>query len=92
VLGAPFVDFFTRTWSAQAFIGTDWPVAAPLAHVVGQALVREICEKRLPLRAALRYVINKGAEKDNYFPLMYAIYGSSDVRFSAPAAPRLTAK
>ena len=92
VLGAPFVDFFTRIWSAQAFIGTDWPVAAPLAHVVGQALVREICEKRLPLRAALRYVINKGAEKDNYFPLMYAIYGSSDVRFSAPAAPRLAAK
>jgi hypothetical protein len=85
VIGAPFVDFFTKQWRAQAFVGTDWPIQAALADVVGQKLLAEICEHRVSLRQALRSVINAAAAKGNYFPLMYAIYGPSNVQFCAPS-------
>lgn len=84
-VGAPYVKFFTKDWGAQAFIGTDWPVQATLANVIGRTLLAAVCDQRLSLRKALRSAINAAAAKDNYFPLMYAIYGPSNVQFRAPA-------
>lgn len=80
--GKPFVDFFMKKWGAQAFIGTDWPVQAILADAIGQRLLAEIVTERRSLRMALRAVISAGATEGNYFPLMYAIYGPSNVQFT----------
>ncbi|MFI6833081.1 hypothetical protein ACIBG5_38610 [Kribbella sp. NPDC050241] len=84
MIGAPFVRFFTKQWGAQAFVGTDWPVQAVLADVVGQMRLHEICERRVSLRTALRSAIETAAAKGNYFPLMYTTYGPSNVQFRAP--------
>ncbi|BCW75438.1 CHAT domain-containing protein [Arthrobacter sp. NicSoilB11] len=81
--GRPFVEFFMEKWGAQAFIGTDWPIQAALADEIGKLLLEDICEERMSLRQALRAVIKAGMEKGNYFPLMYAVYGPSNVRFGA---------
>ncbi|GAA3537110.1 CHAT domain-containing protein [Kribbella ginsengisoli] len=81
--GAPFVDFFTEQWGAQAFIGTDWPVQAAIADAIGRKLLSEVCDHRVSLRTALRSAINDAAAQGNYFPLMYAIYGPNNVQFCA---------
>lgn len=80
--GAPFVAFFTEKWGAQAFIGTDWPVQASMANQVGIRLLEEIITHRHSLRTALRAVVSAGAAEQNFFPLMYAIYGPSNVKFA----------
>ncbi|MEV5961473.1 CHAT domain-containing protein [Kribbella sp. NPDC051952] len=83
--GAPFVDFFTEQWGAQAFIGTDWPVQAAIADAIGRKLLSEVCDHRVSLRTALRSATNDAAAEGNYFPLMYAIYGPNNVQFCAPS-------
>lgn len=69
---------------------TAVPVQAVLADVVGQMLLHEICERRVSLRTALRSAIGTAAAKGNYFPLMYAIYGPSNVQFRALTDDRET--
>jgi CHAT domain len=84
VYGAPFVDFFMKNWGAQAFIGTDWPVNASFADVFGRRLLGEILRNRRSLRDAFRAVSDEAAADDNFFPLMYAVYGLNTVQFTDP--------
>jgi hypothetical protein len=84
VYGAPFVDFFMNNWGAQAFIGTDWPVNASFADVFGRRLLGEILRNRRSLRDAFRAVSDEAAADDNFFPLMYAVYGLNTVQFTDP--------
>lgn len=84
IYGAPFVDFFMKKWGAQAFIGTDWPINATFADVFGQRLLAEIVRQRRSLRDAFRVVSDEAAADDNFFPLMYAVYGLSTVQFTDP--------
>lgn len=83
--GTPFVDFFTAKWGAQAFLGTDWPVQATIANLVGQSVLKGLLEDSLSLREAMRATVSAAAKAKNYFPLMYAIYGPNNVRFSDPS-------
>jgi hypothetical protein len=82
--GAPFVDFFMNRWGAQAFIGTDWPINASFADVFGRRLLQEILVNRRSLREAFRAVSDAAAADDNFFPLMYAVYGLNTVQFTDP--------
>lgn len=84
IYGAPFVEFFMDKWGAQAFIGTDWPINASFADVFGRRLLREILLHRRSLRDAFRVVSDEAAADDNFFPLMYAIYGLNTVQFADP--------
>jgi hypothetical protein len=84
IYGAPFVEFFMDKWGAQAFIGTDWPINASFADVFGRRLLREILVNRHSLRDAFRVVSDEAAAADNFFPLMYAIYGLNTVQFTDP--------
>jgi hypothetical protein len=84
IYGAPFVEFFMDKWGAQAFIGTDWPVNASFADVFGRRLLREILQRRRSLRDAFRAVSDEAAAEDNFFPLMYAVYGLNTVQFIDP--------
>jgi Caspase domain len=87
IYGAPFVDFFMNRWGAQAFIGTDWPVNASFADVFGRRLLSEILRNRRSLRDAFRTVSDEAAGDDNFFPLMYAVYGLNTVQFTDPLSP-----
>ena len=69
---------------AKAFIGTDWPVNASFADVFGRRLLREILQQRRSLRDAFRTVSDEAAADDNFFPLMYAVYGLNAVQFTDP--------
>jgi hypothetical protein len=84
IYGAPFAEFFTRDWGAQAFIGTDWPVNSGFADVFGQRILSMILKDQISLRDALRHASDEAAQNSNYFPLMYAVYGLSTVRFVDP--------
>jgi hypothetical protein len=84
IYGAPFVEFFMDKWGAQAFIGTDWPINSSFADVFGQRLLREILQNRRSLRDAFRVVSDEAAADDNFFPLMYAVYGLNTVQFDDP--------
>jgi hypothetical protein len=84
VYGAPFAEFFTDVWGAQAFIGTDWPVNSDFADAFGQRILRMILEQQVSLRDALRQASDEAAQYSNYLPLMYAVYGPSTVRFIDP--------
>ena len=84
IYGAPFAEFFTKVWGAQAFIGTDWPVNSGFADVFGQRILSMILKDQISLRDALRRASDEAAQNSNYFPLMYAVYGLSTVRFVDP--------
>jgi CHAT domain len=84
IYGAPFAEFFTEEWGAQAFIGTDWPVNSGFADVFGQRILSMILKDQISLRDALRRASDEAAQDSNYFPLMYAVHGLSTVRFVDP--------
>jgi hypothetical protein len=84
VFGAPFTNFFMKKWGAHAFIGTDWPINVSFADAFGQRLLTELLLRRRSLRDAIRVVSDEAARESNYFPLIYAVYGSSTVQFTAP--------
>lgn len=84
IYGAPFVEFFMDKWGAQAFIGTDWPINSSFADVFGRRLLREILQNRRSLRDAFRVASDEAAADDNFFPLMYAVYGLNTVQFDDP--------
>jgi len=88
IYGAPFAEFFTKEWGAQAFIGTDWPVNSGFANVFGQRILSMILKDQMSLRDALRRASDEAAQHSNYFPLMYAVYGLSTVRFVDPHPAR----
>lgn len=84
VFGSPFRDFFVTTWKAQIFIGTDWPVNAVFADKFGEALLDALLIRRMSVRDALRQVGDNAARDNNFFSLMYAVYGDNSVRFEEP--------
>jgi hypothetical protein len=86
IYGAPFVEFFTEKWEAQAFVGTDWPINPSFADVFGRQVLMELLERRVSIRAAVRSVSDEAAADSNFFPLIYAIYGLNTVQFIEPAS------
>ena len=65
----------------------DWPINASFADVFGRRLLQEILVNRLSLREAFRAVSDAAAADDNFFPLMYAVYGLNTVQFTDPPSP-----
>ena len=51
---------------------------------LGRRLLGEILRNRRSLRDAFRAVSDEAAADDNFFPLMYAVYGLNTVQFTDP--------
>ena len=86
IYGAPFAEVLPREFAARgpSGAGHDWPVNSGFADVFGQRILSMILKDQISLRDALRRASDRAAPNSNYFPLMYAVYRLSQVRFVDP--------
>jgi hypothetical protein len=86
VYGAPFVSFFVDLWEAQTFLGTDWAVPGIFADRFGRRVLRGLLEEGASVREAVRRAADESFASKDDFPLLYGIYGPTNVRFSEETA------
>jgi hypothetical protein len=77
--GTPFVDHFMTRWQGRALVGTEWVVPAAFADAFSRLVVAELRSKKTLINA-LQTASDAAFEEDNFFPLIYTLYGVPHLR------------